>query len=68
MNGTPEGLFNLEVAPVDSNIRYLVSDKPIDREDASIVDLDGKLSYTITVKDKGNNENSQEVNKIKDRK
>ena len=61
MNGTPTGLFHLEVAPVDSDVRYLVSDKLIDREDVSIVALEGKLSYKITIKDKGNNENSQEV-------
>ena len=63
MNETPTGLFHLEEASVDSDVRYLVSDKPIDREDVSIVGLEGKLSYKITVKDKGNNENSQEVSK-----
>jgi len=61
MNEKPTGLFHLEEASVDSDVRYLVSDKPIDREDSRIVDLEGKLSYKITVMDKGNNENSQEV-------
>jgi hypothetical protein len=64
-NETPKGIIDFEDADdLSSKERWLRIVAPMDRESEEIIDLNGILTYVLTVTDSGNNENSMEVSQF----
>ena len=62
--GTPQGMIAFEDADPSNKERWLHIVAPMDRESEEIKELNGLLTYMLTVRDLGKNENFMQASYI----